>query len=52
MIVVPIFLFIPAFNIGCTVVGVEMHRTDVICTAMLALECRWTVRVWTSEVPQ
>jgi len=47
-----IFLFIPAFNIGCTAMGVEMYRADVICTAMLALECRQTVRMWTSEVPQ
>jgi len=36
---VPIFLFILGFNIGCIAVGVEMYRADVICTAVLALEC-------------
>jgi len=46
----PIFLLILAFKIGCTAVGVKMFRADVICTPMLALECRRTVRVWTSEV--
>jgi len=48
--VIFIFLGSQVFSIDGTVIGIEMHRADVMCTPMLTLEYRQTLRMEAREV--